>query len=893
MQPPAVTITLKAALYECDQAAAVLEKSGQRWENRIDVLARLRKVADAGGASYPEFLDFLLRLKDPLVAQIKDLRSSVVKEVGVTLAAIAKSFQDNAFRIGNPKLSPTYGGLILVFIDTLLAQTCVTIKVISESADNCLRNIVISVAPQGIAKIITKLCGRCSDKSGNIRLKCVEYIHLALINWTSLHKAGAWTKDSRRTQEIRSLLSQVLYDPDETVRKTARECYWSFHACSAEAAEDFIKTVDDANRRRIIDARIEVNLPPPLEEVFPIEADVDETIPPVCDVEKSETPVISKAVRVQYEPEDIPENSKRRIAGPQRVASRSISQPVSQRLGGAVRIEQQVKKAEEKKVTEEEVVYRRPPLLETSSVIHEAEGSTLSVDQLIETLSTSSLWSERAGAASMLLKLHNESPSTFTASVGHKMVPVICERASDLHSKVTQIVLTCVVEFIPVYSKEFGEHLKVLFPALFTGLSNSKSAIAASCNEALNLCMNQYSPDALCAVLSIIVRQKGDKVRLGCVELYEQLVPRSASYFAEPYHILELFKRLEGCLTALNVKLRNAAIKLLVAVSRLDEKLFQEQLHSNELSKHIKALVSKSMEEKLRKNRTASAISSSAVSLSTCVSKEPVVLSTCASKEPVALSPIATKEPIGLSNEPAFPAEDFSSYASIPTTTSPSSTDYPLTVTIDRNCDKDQIDVYITHLLNKLSLGSPNTKVKCFSDMNILIDKFIKVDWDRWCQQLIMACVSKFTDDDILVKRKSFVFVGVLAKFQPELFSQSVEMVMGQLIESIRQLKVASKDLSNGIRDIPSVVGDVESSLDSIIDNVDPLKCFNVLLHLVGTENGEALCESLKLLPRLLTRMPSNILYDNLRVLVPVLVTVSTCFYLNLKFLTQKQNRLF
>ncbi|GBG24239.1 CLIP-associating protein 1 [Hondaea fermentalgiana] len=252
----AATIDLRELARECEFAIKVLEKKDADWSDRGSALQRLGKAAERGAAKYDEFLECLIRLRDPLLNQIKELRSVIVKEACSTFAALAAAYQTEGIASGTMKWPPRFSSLAYAVVEACLKQTCVSIKVISEAADSCIRAIISSAAPLGVGKILSRVCEGCSDKAVHHRLVCVEYIDLALRRWPSMSK----TAGNRRMAEVRAAVKSAINDADDAVRRAARACYWVLRARSPEIAEQIMAGLDAASQRRLRDVQTDVQL---------------------------------------------------------------------------------------------------------------------------------------------------------------------------------------------------------------------------------------------------------------------------------------------------------------------------------------------------------------------------------------------------------------------------------------------------------------------------------------------------------------------------------------------------------------------------------------------------------------------------------------------------------
>lgn len=252
--PASPSIPLRDVIRDCEFACKVLEKKEVDWKDRMLALDRLRKAAEQGAAGYEEFLDYLSRIREPLCGQLKDLRSTIVKEASSAFAAFASAFQVEGVRQGTYKWSPRFASIAFAAVEICLKQTCVSIKVISESADSCIRAIIECAAPFGVGKILSKCCEAVTEKASHLRLVSIEYIDLILRKWSGIMRSS----NTRRLTEVRAAVQTALSDADEKNRNTARSCYWVFHARCPELAEPIMKRLDSSSQRRLLAAQSDV-----------------------------------------------------------------------------------------------------------------------------------------------------------------------------------------------------------------------------------------------------------------------------------------------------------------------------------------------------------------------------------------------------------------------------------------------------------------------------------------------------------------------------------------------------------------------------------------------------------------------------------------------------------
>ena len=152
------------------------------------------------------FREFDIHLKVPLAEMVSDLRSIIVKESCTVLSLLAENFKSN------------FDSYAVYYLPSLLKQTSVKIKVISDSADQCIQALIKDTQFKNIKTIVE---GLKNGKDITIRKKSTSYIKLILevYDINSLDKLR---------DIIEPLIIQSLSDASGEVRAEARACYWLY-----------------------------------------------------------------------------------------------------------------------------------------------------------------------------------------------------------------------------------------------------------------------------------------------------------------------------------------------------------------------------------------------------------------------------------------------------------------------------------------------------------------------------------------------------------------------------------------------------------------------------------------------------------------------------------------
>eukprot|EP00516_Mucochytrium_quahogii_P002688 CAMPEP_0203750872 /NCGR_PEP_ID=MMETSP0098-20131031/5032_1 /ASSEMBLY_ACC=CAM_ASM_000208 /TAXON_ID=96639 /ORGANISM=" , Strain NY0313808BC1" /LENGTH=1011 /DNA_ID=CAMNT_0050640349 /DNA_START=167 /DNA_END=3199 /DNA_ORIENTATION=- len=912
---PVARISHDKLVSECEQVAKVLLKANAHWTDRIGALERLRKVAANGGAADPEFLVYLTRLNEPLAVQLKDLRSAIVKEASLTIGEIATAFQAQSLMMGTTKSTHGYAPLAVNWIDTCLKQTCVTIKVISESASRCIRTIVMCAAPVGIGKLLSRLTRGCSAKASNLRLVCVEYIDVALREWT------LFPRTQNRTDDIRDALKQTIQDSDDKVRRLARSCFWSFHAYAPEAAAQLMRRFDEATQRRLreVEHRTPVikqvpknrkprkeacTSPQKQDEEHQSTDDDTETTRSVGTAASTEidphSPTMTMKskrvpVRIQvkdeepkrdYHPGDYSDGQSRRethrrMAGPQRIVTQAPSAggTVSgnakmgagtgtarqkSTLGGAVRVGNQ--QPEDRRVMGT-APNQRPAVAQPT--YHSTATSERALLLMIQDLAQSSHWKTRADAMKQLLTVHKEEGDThFTPGVIGKLIPVLCDRGRDAHYRVTQEVLNGIIRLLPLYQKEFAEHLKQLLISLLAGLSDPKTDIRKQSNIAINLCTKQFPHDQLCATLCGISRKKGDKLRLGCIDLLTTLVPSCRGYFANPLHMHQMILRVEPCLSSRKAEQRGSGANLLEQLFRYDKPVFCSQLQSSEVPEGLRSLVVKFLSNKIDGFETI-AIQHAAAPPTQAKHSEGHHHHSKVVNAPVVpkVNPLCVNispAKVNASSSETLPPKVNTSPPKAKALTIDTSPPVAKTAGLEELGEgkQNQREVHITTLLNDMSLGDDHDKQTALEQITRLLSQDnSSIDWENWIAQVLMGCVDRIKDPCILIREEAVQLIGKIAVAKPIIFGKSCFQVI-----FVRLLQCFCEE--GGSQTLYAV----DLALQKMVSHIEPPAiCFSVLVDLISRETGAIQRECLKLVKLIFPRVGSGMLLESLPSLVPAL----------------------
>nr|CAB3448329.1 unnamed protein product [Digitaria exilis] len=165
---PIKVFSEKDLLREIEKVISILQPDNE-WSIRIPAMQRVEGLVLGGAADYSAFPMLLKQLVTPLITQLLDRRSSVVKQACHLLNFLSKEL----LRDFEP-----YAELL---IPVLLKNVVITILVIAESADNCIKEMLRNCK---VARILPRIIESAkNDRSAILRARCCEYAILMLEYW--------------------------------------------------------------------------------------------------------------------------------------------------------------------------------------------------------------------------------------------------------------------------------------------------------------------------------------------------------------------------------------------------------------------------------------------------------------------------------------------------------------------------------------------------------------------------------------------------------------------------------------------------------------------------------------------------------------------------------------
>ncbi|XP_042390440.1 CLIP-associated protein-like isoform X5 [Zingiber officinale] len=170
-EKPVVPINVfseKELIKEIENIASTLVPE-KDWSFRIAAMQKVEGLVFGGAADYTSFPTHLKQLIVPLNTQLLDRRSSIVKQACHLLRLLSKELMDD------------FEACAEIFIPVLMKLVVITVLVIAESADNCIKTMLRNCK---VARVLPRIADAAkNDKSAVLRARCCEYALLILEYW--------------------------------------------------------------------------------------------------------------------------------------------------------------------------------------------------------------------------------------------------------------------------------------------------------------------------------------------------------------------------------------------------------------------------------------------------------------------------------------------------------------------------------------------------------------------------------------------------------------------------------------------------------------------------------------------------------------------------------------
>ncbi|EGC38551.1 hypothetical protein DICPUDRAFT_75856 [Dictyostelium purpureum] len=216
--------------YRMNEIIEALDNSETEWNIKLNNVLKLQSLIKSGACKLSNFTQLLNKIKDLLIAQVLDKRSILMKEACLTVSAIAEALEHQF----EPFVDRFFNALVKCIIST--------IKVVSETSDNCIKCIISSIKS---CKIIPRLYDLLEkDKSTTVRSKSAEYL-LILLRDSPLNQL------ERFLDYIEKSIRIGIVDAHPTARSTSRQLFFQYSINWPSKSNQLFKSLDPNSQKQI------------------------------------------------------------------------------------------------------------------------------------------------------------------------------------------------------------------------------------------------------------------------------------------------------------------------------------------------------------------------------------------------------------------------------------------------------------------------------------------------------------------------------------------------------------------------------------------------------------------------------------------------------------------
>eukprot|EP00943_MAST-04B_sp_MAST-4B-sp1_P000304 g304.t1 len=216
----------------------VIATKSENWKFRNEALSKLQRIiVNDNVREMVAYETQMYRLADAFSVQLTELRSSVVRQVCLTL----ETFSTN--------MGAKFGVIGERCVPILLSLTANRIGIISKSADNCLRTIIKSWSG-GSVTVLNKIIDATSPKLDRVtRARSQQYLLDALNLWPRKCFKKEYIK-------LRDAIFQALTDRSDEVRQLARKSFWALVYHFPKVEETVACFLSSSDQERLLAEKI-------------------------------------------------------------------------------------------------------------------------------------------------------------------------------------------------------------------------------------------------------------------------------------------------------------------------------------------------------------------------------------------------------------------------------------------------------------------------------------------------------------------------------------------------------------------------------------------------------------------------------------------------------------
>eukprot|EP00754_Rhynchopus_humris_P003136 Rhum_TRINITY_DN11688_c1_g1::Rhum_TRINITY_DN11688_c1_g1_i1::g.46197::m.46197 len=504
------------------------------WMERMEALKRLQAIALGGAGSLANFKDVLNdKLRYPLVAQIGELRSQIVKEACVCIMALCSN---------TPPV--VWDEVVAWFVPALQKQLPVTVLAISSAVNTALRFFIDNNRLS--THTVRFILEGCKFKSAKTRARSFE--HLFLI----VHRVDVERQFGHDIEQLFGAVSHGMGDTDPLVRQLARLTYWGLEKSTPRATALWAR-LSDSHRKLVSDERatyLTINLSNAPSAAAAAQAEhAAAAPPPPAASRRTATPSrggvrstsVSAGAAARVRTRSMSAIKPHRSVGPltETRSANTLTERMPVRKASFAR-----EKASRRMETDEGPDdFSRNGLGSTArdvSLVGQTSEPRM-VEELLSSTSRHPDWEVRVDAFSKVAAL----AAAGSAKESVKVLEACLQRVhGDAHFKVTIEILQCVQTIIEAHPKDTLPCLEKVLAHVFGCMSDRKTGVKEAARGVVDTVMGANTVSTMVGALLKVLEGNPSKVRLSCLECLLYILRFCSEYLAPSKHMRQVVAKL-------------------------------------------------------------------------------------------------------------------------------------------------------------------------------------------------------------------------------------------------------------------------------------------------------------------------------------------------------------
>ncbi|CAH2051173.1 unnamed protein product [Thlaspi arvense] len=581
----------KELIREFEKVASTLVPE-KDWSMRISAMRRVEGLVAGGATDYSCFRGLLKQLVGPLSTQLSDRRSTIVKQACHLLCLLSK------------ELLGDFEACAEMFIPVLFKLVVITVLVIAESADNCIKTMLRNCKA---ARVLPRIAESAKhDRNAILRARCCEYALLTLEHWPDAPEIqrsvdlyedlirccvadamsekvsaiesmlrGLHVSDRQNPAALRSSSLDLGVDPP-----SSRDP--QFHA-SVPASSTTAESMPSINRGSNRSGGLGLS-----DIITQIQASKDSGRQSyrgnlLSESHPSFSSLTAKRVsserneRSSFEENNDAREARRFMAGHfDRQQMDTAYRDLAFRDSNASHVPNFQRPLLRKNVGGRMSAGRRRSFddsqLQVGDMSNYADGPASLNEALNDGLNSSSDWCARVAAFNFLQTLLQQGPKGAQEVIQsfEKVMKLFLRHLDDPHHKVAQAALSTLADLIPSCRKPFESYMERVLPHVFSRLIDPKEVVRQPCSSTLEIVSKTYSVDSLLpALLRSLDEQRSPKAKLAVIEFAINSFNRYAGNpeISGNSGILKLWlAKLTPLTRDKNTKLKEASVTCIISV---------------------------------------------------------------------------------------------------------------------------------------------------------------------------------------------------------------------------------------------------------------------------------------------------------------------------------------